>query len=214
MPLELAESFIEATRRYLARQPIFDAEQNLVGYELLYRDGKEDRAVITPGVNASQDTLDSSILIGLDALCGDDGIIFLNCTREVLLGPDLKMLPAQRVVLEILEDVEPEEDLLAALDHLRQQGFRIALDDFEPDAVHRRFLPWVDVLKIDFRSTTVEERQQLMREFGDRYQMVAEKVETVEEYGEAIEAGFPFFQGFLLGRPELYCTDLAVMAHR
>jgi c-di-GMP-related signal transduction protein len=213
MAFELAESCIETTRRYVARQPIFDAEQRLFGYELLYRDGQEDRAIIAPGMNASQDTLESSILIGLDALCGDR-IVFLNCTQEVLLGPDLALLPAPQVVLEILEQVEPDEAVLSAIGRWKDRGFRIALDDFVPDAMHHRFLPWADVLKIDFHATTVEERRRLMHEFGDRYQLVAEKVETLEEFTEAKEAGFPFFQGFLLGRPELYWTDLAVMAER
>ena len=192
--------------RYLARQVILNRSQQGVAYELLYRGGRESSAIITAGEDASQETLDSSIIIGLDVICGDR-IAYLNCTRELLLREDLRLLPPHRVMLEILEYVTPDWEVLQACRELKALGFRIALDDFVPTAESRKFLPYADVLKVDVRSTTAQQRQEIVNEFYGRFILLAEKVETEEEFEAARIAGFDLFQGYYFGRPELFCAE-------
>lgn len=191
--------------RYLARQPIFDQKRQAIAYELLYRSGREDSANIAVGENASQQTLDSSVMIGLDVLCGDR-IAYLNCTQELLIGEDIRLLPPQRVVLEVLEDVDPNHEVLEACRELKQAGFRIALDDFLPGESTRKFLPYTDVLKVDMRSTSARQRQAIVDEFQGKFILLAEKLETEDEFNAVEAAGFNLFQGFYLGKPELLST--------
>ncbi|MEO8725311.1 MAG: EAL domain-containing protein [Acidobacteriaceae bacterium] len=191
--------------RYLARQPIFNQRRQPVAYELLFRSGREDSAIISPGENASQQTLDSSVMIGLDVICGDRAA-YLNCTRELLLGEDIRLLPSERVVLEILEYVEPEREVLEACRELKQAGFRIALDDFIPGESNRRFLPYADILKVDVRSTTAKQRRAIVNEFFGKFSLLAEKLETEDEFSQVQAAGFDVFQGYYLGKPELFST--------
>lgn len=191
--------------RYLARQPIFDQKRQTIAYELLYRSGREDSANIAVGENASQQTLDSSVMISLDVLCGDR-IAYLNCTQELLLGDDIRLLPPQRVVLEILEYVEPNHQVLEACRELKRAGFRIALDDFVPGESNRKFLPYTDVLKVDMRSTTARQREAIVGEFQGKFILLAEKLETEDEFNAVETAGFDLFQGFYLGKPELFST--------
>ena len=192
--------------RYLARQVILNRSQQAVAYELLYRGGRESSAIINAGEDASQETLDSSVIIGLDVICGDR-IAYLNCTRELLLGEDIRLLAPHRVMLEILEYVTPDREVLQACRELKEVGFRIALDDFVPTAASRKFLPYADVLKVDVRSTTPKQRQEIADEFGGRFILLAEKVETEEEFEEARITGFDLFQGYYFGRPELFCAE-------
>jgi EAL and modified HD-GYP domain-containing signal transduction protein len=192
--------------RYLARQVILNRSQQSVAYELLYRGGRESSAIISAGEDASQETLDSSLIMGLDVICGNR-IAYFNCTRELLLSENLRLLPPHRVMLEILEYVAPDQEVLQACRELKELGFRIALDDFVPTAASRKFLPYADVLKVDVRSTTAQQRQQIVNEFCGRFILLAEKVETEEEFEAARIAGFDLFQGYYFGLPELFCAE-------
>ena len=115
--------------RFVARQPILTKEEKVFGYELLFRDGVEDYFRATDPDAASRNTLDSSILLGLDVLCGGQRA-FINCTREVLLKDYMTLLPPNQAVAEILESVPGDDLVKAACGRLKEAGFMIALDDF------------------------------------------------------------------------------------
>lgn len=115
----------------MARQPVFDREQKVFGYELLFRNGVEDYFNADPET-AARSTLDSSLLFGIDTLC-DHRRAFVNCTREVLFKDLITLLPPHQTVAEILETVEPEDRVVAACKRLKAAGYLIALDDFAPD---------------------------------------------------------------------------------
>ncbi len=208
--VKLATDTIRSTtgERFLARQPIVNRLRQPIGYELLYRGGRQAKAVIGDGDNASQDTLDSSLLIGLDVLCRNR-LGFVNCSGEVLVGRDIFLLPPTRTVIEILEDVEPTAEILDACRKLRAAGFRIALDDFIPNTINRAFLPFVNILKVDMHSGSRTQREAVLREFSPSHVLLAEKVETEDEFTEALDAGFDLFQGYYLGRPEICSTRQA-----
>ena len=116
---------------YVARQPILSANEQVFGYELLFRDGVEDYFRHTDADTASRSTLDTSILMGLDVLC-DGRRAFLNCTRETLLKDYVTLLPPAQVVVEILESVPVDDLVKAACARLKEAGYTVALDDFVP----------------------------------------------------------------------------------
>ena len=188
-------------QRFVARQPILDRSQKVFGYELLFRNGLEDY-FHADSEFASRSTLDSSLLIGLNTLC-DGRRAFVNCTREVLLKDMITLLPPTQAVVEILETVEPDERVIAACRRLKQAGYRIALDDFAPNDPRAALCEFADMLKIDIRATTPEQRATILGRYGTKCQMLAEKVETQQEFREAQDAGFGYFQGYFFCRPEL-----------
>ena len=147
--------------------------------------------------------LDSSLLFGLNALCHNSRA-FLNCTREILLRDMVTLLPPSQVVAEILENIEPEDRVVAACKRLKVAGYLIALDDFSPNDPRTPLCAFADFLKIDVQATRLEERASLVRRFSSaKCRMLAEKLETPQEFQQARNMGFEYFQGYFFCRPEL-----------
>jgi EAL and modified HD-GYP domain-containing signal transduction protein len=107
------------------------------------------------------------------------------------------------VVVEVLESVEPTEAVVAACDQLKRAGFTIALDDFVPNEKSLPLVPFADIIKVDFRSTTEQERAEILKTFCKKTIPLAEKVETREEYKSALKMGFKLFQGYFFCEPVL-----------
>ncbi len=189
-------------QRFVARQPILDCAQNVFGYEILFRNGVEDYFNADPEL-AARSTLDSSLLFGIKTLC-DNRRAFVNCTREVLFKDLITLLPPTQAVAEILETVEPEDRVVAACKRLKAAGYLIALDDFAPNDPRIPLVEYADIIKIDFRATRPEERAALIRRFSSaKCKMLAEKIETPQEFQQASEMGFVYFQGHFFCKPEL-----------
>jgi len=188
---------------YVARQPILTADEKVFGYELLFRDGIENHFRETDADSASRRTLDTSFQMGLDVLCdGRPG--FVNCTRDVLLKDYITLLPRGSAVVEVLESVAPDELVIAALQRLKQAGYLIALDDFVVDDRRKPLAVFADILKVDIRQTTIAQGAQMMNLCGSGgCRLLAEKVETREEFAAAKAAGFTYFQGYFFRRPEV-----------
>jgi c-di-GMP-related signal transduction protein len=189
--------------RYVARQPILTTNQQVLGYELLFRDGVEDYFRHTDPDAASRITLDTSMLMGLDVLC-DGRLAFINCTRETLLKDYVTLLSPLQTVVEILESVPVDDLVIAACVRLKQAGYTIALDDFIADDPRAELAPYADIIKVDLRGTTPVQQAALLKRFGSaRCRMLAEKVEVPEEFSACQKAGFSYFQGYFFRRPEL-----------
>jgi c-di-GMP-related signal transduction protein len=141
--------------------------------------------------------------MGLDVLC-DGRRAFINCTREMLLKDYIALLPSSQAVVEILESVEPDDLVMAACQRLKEAGYMIALDDFAVDDPREPLTEVADIIKVDVRATTAEERAAMVKRYGPwRRRMLAEKVETREEFLAAKKAGFVYFQGYFFRKPEI-----------
>ena len=192
--------------RFVARQPILTKDEKVFGYELLFRDGVESYFCPEDAEAASRSTLDSSMLMGLDVLC-DGRRAFINCTRDMLLKDYVTLLPSSQTVVEILESVPPDDLVMAACHRLKEAGYMIALDDFSMNDARESMTDVADILKIDVRATTPEERALMVKRYGPwRCRMLAEKVETREEFAAAQKSGFVYFQGYFFRHPETLRT--------
>ncbi len=188
--------------RYVARQPIMDLRGRVHGYELLFRAGQE--AVFRgDGDLATRTMLDNTVVYGLDSLTG--GLpAFVNCTSESLIENLVYILPSSMTVLEILESLDPTPSLIAACRKHKASGFRLALDDFTWKPKFDPLIELADYIKVDFMQTGAAERQSLLRRLNlVTVALVAEKIETPEEYRQACQEGFTLFQGYYFCRPML-----------
>lgn len=191
--------------RYVARQPIFDREEKVFGYELLFRDGLEN-AFTGDNDEASRATLDRSLLMGLDVLC-DGRRAFVNCTRDTLIKGLVTLLPSTITVVEILESVPSDPDVIAACQSLKDAGYLIALDDYVADDPREALAEIADIIKVEMQLTTEEQRLALIKRFGPtRCRLLAEKIETHAEFVRARDQGFVYFQGYFFRRPEMMNT--------
>jgi EAL and modified HD-GYP domain-containing signal transduction protein len=192
--------------RYVARQPIFDRDEKVFGYELLFRDDMENTFHDVDPEVASRSTLDSSLLVGLDVLC-DGRRAFLNCTRETLISGLVTLLPSHSTVVEVLETVPVDAEVVTACQRLKEAGYLIALDDYVSDDPREPLAEMADILKVDLKLTTLEQRAALVKKHGPwRCRMLAEKVENLAEFEAARDQGFVYFQGYYLRRPEMMTT--------
>lgn len=187
--------------RYVARQPIFDRQEEVFGYELLFRDGWENCFRSSDPEGAARSTLDSSLFFGLDALC-EDRYAFVNCTHDVLLD-FASLLPPRQTVIEVLETIKPEVAVHEACQRLRQAGYLIALDDYVADDPRESLTTVADIIKVDLRQVRPEQQAKLVKRLGGQHRMLAEKVETRQEFQATRAMGFVYFQGYFFCKPEV-----------
>ena len=190
---------------FVARQPILDAEQQVYGYELLFRDGVQDGFPSVDPDMASTQVIGSTMLsIGLDVLTHGKPA-FVNFSREALLGAQPEMLPIEGAVIEIVESVEADNEVVAACIRLKDLGYRLALDDFTYRPDLEPLLGLADFVKIDFELTDPPGRRELVNTLRrHNVALVAEKVETVEDFQEGVALGCTHFQGYFFSRPVVY----------
>jgi c-di-GMP-related signal transduction protein len=189
--------------RYAARQPILTADQQVYGYELLFRDSLENSFTSNDPDAASRNVLDSSILMGLDVLC-DGRRAFINCTRDLLLRGYITLLPPNQTAVEILETVQPDELVISTCRRLKDSGYLIALDDFAENDPREPLVEVADVIKIDMRATSIDACAAIVKRYANpRRRLLAEKTETREEFQAARKAGFSYFQGYFFRKPEI-----------
>ena len=170
---------------FIGRQPIFDRSMNVFAYELLFRsDSQSNRAQILDGDSAtSQVLMNCFVDIGLEKIVGNK-MAFINLTKTFISNPELIMIaPADQLVLEVLEDIEPTDDIIDALSLLKKSGFTIALDDFIYDSKFDPFINVSDIIKIDITVLDKDEIKKHVEKLKSlNLRLLAEKVETYEEF--------------------------------
>ncbi len=189
---------------FVGRQPIYSRRLELYAYELLYRGGDVDFADFEEGDKAtSQVLLNTFTEFGIERVVGGH-LAFVNLTRGFIIGEYPLPVPRTQVVLEVLEDVEPEEEVLAGLRDLRKRGFRIALDDFVYDERFEPMLQLADIVKVDILGMSDEEiveNYERLKPYGVK--LLAEKIETRAQFDLCFEIGFDYFQGYFLAKPNV-----------
>jgi c-di-GMP-related signal transduction protein len=189
---------------YVARQPIFNKKKKIYGYELLFRDGTANFFSGIDGNTATSKVLSNSFFtIGIEKITGNK-LAFVNFTRDLLIKHVPMLFPNHIMVVEILEDVEPEEDVIAVCQNISEKGYHIALDDFFFRSGMEPLIDIANTIKIDFRSTSPEDIEKYVEKLShNNVYLLAEKVETNDEFQKALEMGFHYFQGYFFSKPEV-----------
>jgi EAL and modified HD-GYP domain-containing signal transduction protein len=189
---------------YLARQPIFDAEKKIFAYELLFRGGPENAFPDIDGDTATSKLISNSFCsVGIEKITGSKKA-FINFTRELLLKRIPTVFPREQVVIEVLEDVEPEEEIVHACREMAEMGYIVALDDFFYETKMAPLIQVAHIIKFDFRLTppsSLKKTVEILSQYGVK--LLAEKVETHEEFQDALDMGFQYFQGYFFSKPEV-----------
>jgi c-di-GMP-related signal transduction protein len=187
--------------RFIARQPIFDAAQHVVAYELLFRSDLDNYCKATDTTQASSTVISDSVLLFDLARLTDGRRAFVNIGRDGLLSEHARLLPNDIVTVEVLETVVPDEPVLAACRALKDAGYQLALDDFVDSPAMRGLIDLADVIKVDLQSSPEPLASLVKRLSRPGLKWLAEKVETRAEFEAAGEAGCEFFQGYFFARP-------------
>ncbi len=198
---------------FVARQPIFDCDQNVCAYELLYRNSLDNYYKSVDGDQATSEVINSFFLMGMDAII-DGSKAFINFTSNLLKDEVPTIFDKDTIVIEILEDVEPDKKIIEVCKKMKEEGYTIALDDFVFSPKYLPLLEIADIIKVDFLISPVDERKRLVKIAQRRgIKLLAEKVETREEFEEAVEMGYSYFQGYFFSKPVVLTgTDLPTYA--
>lgn len=186
----------------IARQPILTADECVIGYELFFRESPEQRSFKANRDDATSATIDMLNVVGLGMLC-DGRLAFINCTRHLLLSDYFSLLPPNDVAIEIQENVPADAEVITACQRLKQQGYSIALDNFVFDDTRKPLLPYARFIKVDITRVPWEQSASMASlHASDDCRMLAQKVETREQFVKAQKSGFTRFQGYFFRHPE------------
>lgn len=186
---------------FIGRQPILDKNENVVGYELLFRSAESLTANITDYSQAAASVFINIICgFGQDVLGKQKG--FINVNEEMLMSDSIELLPREQVVIELLETVNINSDVIDRCRFLKKTGFSIALDDFSYTPECEPMLEHVDIVKMDIHETNPASIAALIKNLKQRrIKLLAEKVETAEQFKRYKEMDFDLFQGYYFARP-------------
>jgi EAL and modified HD-GYP domain-containing signal transduction protein len=189
---------------YVGRQPILDRERRLHAYELLFRQHRADRTATGNDDSATSQVLLNAFLdIGLERVAGQQ-TVFVNLTRQFIESTPIVSFPHARIVFEVLEDIAVDDGLLTSLRTLKQQGFRIALDDFVYREDTAPMVELADYVKLDILALSRSGLRRHVETLKHRgVKLLAEKIETRGQYELCLECGFDYFQGYYFSKPEI-----------
>lgn len=187
---------------FIARQPVFNSDLSVFGYELLYRKSNVNRFVDTDADEASSNVIINSFhVFGIDRMTGG-GKAFINFTDNLLLQGVATLFPKETLVVEILETVTPSPEIVAACQDLKRLGYLLALDDFVDDPVYQPLVELADFIKVDFMALSPKDCQAMVRsKKNGRIRFLAEKIETQEAFLQAKAWGYSLFQGYFFSKP-------------
>ncbi len=189
---------------FVARQPIFDRKKRLFAYELLFRSDMSNSFPGFDGNFATSSLLSSSFFtVGIERISGGRKA-FINFTEDLLLKGTPTLFPHNTITVEILENIEPRDEIITACKSLRNGGYSLALDDF---VYQKKFDPLIeitDIIKVDFRLTPLKDIERMVESLSSfSCKLLAEKIETYDEFEKALSMGFTYFQGYFFAKPEV-----------
>lgn len=195
----------EAIQGFAARQSIVDKNNNIFAYELLFRDSLIN---VFPNIDADLATVQlikTTLESRQSKTFTNQKPAFINFTLETLQKGYPQQFDIDHVIVEILETEKPCSELLKICQNLHKKGYCIALDDFVHHQQWHDFFPFIKIIKVDFRQSTIAEINALIEHLTEfpHIQLLAEKVENQQEYNQALNLGFDFFQGFFFDKPEV-----------
>lgn len=189
---------------FVARQPVFDREQDIFAYELLFRHS----AAAKTADFGDADTATSKVIadgfgMALEAMTEPKRML-VNFPEQLLLTEAALALPKDLCIIEILENVRPLPEVIAACKALKDAGYLLALDDFIGQPGVEELLSLADIIKVDILGMTTPEIIKIAQRLRPyKAALLAEKIENDQIHRLARTLGFKYFQGYFFSRPEV-----------
>ncbi|MGO2010350.1 EAL and HDOD domain-containing protein [Pseudoalteromonas sp.] len=200
------EPIPKVVTQYIARQPIFDAEQNLYAYELLYRDSTDNAFPMgtTDGQATGRLFFNALMLIGLEKLVANFPA-FINFSSDALLEGFPKLLQPSNTVIEIVERADKIAEVAKRVKALKKEGYLFALDDYDGDEKWQPLLPLVNYIKLEVVEPVIKTNMEIrkLKQLYPDVKIVVERIETHQQFLQLKAAGCDLFQGFFFSRPEM-----------
>jgi EAL and modified HD-GYP domain-containing signal transduction protein len=189
---------------FIARQPIFNKKEEVYGYELLYRINEKSTQFEGFSSQSTTATVINGLFIhGLEKIINQKKA-FINFDADVLNADFFHLIKPEYLVIEILEDVKITDELINRVNEIKKEGYKIALDDFVENYSDYPLIQYADIIKFDIRETPLETiKHEVRKAKSDRKILLAEKIETREEYNIAKSMGFQLFQGYFFSKPKI-----------
>jgi len=190
---------------FVARQPIFNRKKEVIAYELLYRDNLENNSANIIDDNlATSKVLDNSFFsIGFEGLV-DNKRAFINFNGELIKKGIPEMFDKEILVVEMLEDIVPDKIFIQKCLELKKKGYLLALDDYVFGYKYKSLVELADIIKVDFMLNSPEKRALIAKKYKTKNKkLLAEKVETHEEFELALKAGYDYYQGYFFSKPKI-----------
>jgi c-di-GMP-related signal transduction protein len=187
---------------FFARQPIFDKTKSVFGYELLFRKSLQEQSNTSNGDQATLDILSNALFHASfkQMAAGKQGLV--NFTRELLLSDEMFLFSPDELIIEVLEDVYPDNEIVNACKRLKDSKYKIALDDFIVKDLNNPLIPYADIIKVDFLQVKGQDRNLIAKRLLPlKIALLAEKVETNQDFHEASDLGYTLFQGYFFSKP-------------
>jgi EAL and modified HD-GYP domain-containing signal transduction protein len=189
---------------YIARQPIFNRSMNVYAYELLFR--SDISKTEYTGIDALSSTaivVGGMFELGLDSLVGDKRA-FVNFNRDFIMSDAIEIIDPEKMVIEILEETVIDQELIERFEYLRAKGYDLALDDYAGDEMVVHFSESINMIKFDIRKVNLDDiLPEVKQKLAQNKVLIAEKIETIDEFNKAKKMGFHFFQGYFFSKPNI-----------
>lgn len=201
---------------HIARQAIFDEAKNVMGYELLYRDGRSgNRAVILDPSAATRGVLSDAVTIfGLHNLTNLLPA-YVNFTRELLINDFALLADAADIVIEVDDSVLVDDELIGHLEQLKRANYKLAVDHYGGGGFIEEEIALFSVVKVDFQALSREQCREIASRFqGMRQRLLAMKVETEADFQAAKQMGYTLFQGYYFAKPRCMSRQIPSLAAR
>lgn len=189
---------------FIARQPIFNKTMKIYGYELLFR---SDSSAVSFGnassVSATAAVIGSLFEQGIDQVVGKSKA-FVNFDYDFIMSDNIELIKPETLIIEVLETVKVDAALINRIKSLKDKGYQIALDDFEESYGSYPIVPLADIIKYDIMVTPLHTiTADIKRALSQKKLLLAEKIETEEEFQKALRMGFHLFQGYFFCKPKI-----------
>ncbi|MDQ7066682.1 MAG: EAL domain-containing protein [Sulfurimonas sp.] len=194
---------------YILKQKIFDNQNKIFAYELVFKDSENKTTKLSSKVTDTSKLIMSSITsTELDKLLGKKVVALINVDETILTKGILDVLDKDRFILNILEDIILTEEVIGKIVQYRKRGFKLSIENFDSSAKmiikFKRLFNYIDIIKMDVLSSEEKNLQKVMKKFkGTRIKLLAQNIETREEFHKYFEMGFDYFQGYFLDKPEV-----------
>lgn len=185
---------------YVARQPIYNSDKSLFGYELLYRDSDKN---CYSNINEDKATreLTYNVLSEFDFYSlTNEKYGFINFTKESLMSELPLFFNPNNIIIEILENVDLDQSLIDRILFLKEKNYKFALDDFIDDGTYDAIVPYIDIIKVEYSLLDEEKRKNIAKKYRNK-KLLAERIETQNDYNNAIDDGYTLFQGYYFSKP-------------